>query len=120
VGEARRKAIGTVRASDHKERVYVNIPISLMNKARALYERLKDRQKSMQLPPVSFHMYLEMLLDLGITRMTQQLATEQEISLKKPPLIVTPSQAAREVVMADAVQAQLGGRYVGGRTPRHM
>lgn len=77
------------------------------------HERLTAAQKERKLPTVSFDSFLEHLMMAGLERLAQSMSGQQEPAPITQKIVVTPAEANREMVMADAVQDQRGRRTIG-------
>ena len=115
MGEARRRKVASGGIDPPRipsERVSHTISTRALELLREGHVRLVEAQRERQLPTVSWESFLEHLLMAGLERLAQQVVGKETQKLPER-LVVTPAEAHREMVMADAVSDQHGRRTIG-------
>ena len=122
MGEAIRKlrASGGVQPPrPPRERVSFQLTLEAIRRLKEGHALLTQAQEERKLPKASFDTFLEHLMISGLDALAQSLAGKMSAAEKENRRILTPAEAHRELVMADAVANQQGRRTVGATPMFH-
>jgi hypothetical protein len=97
-----------------QEKIPLRIAKRTADILREGHARLTQAQQDRKLPTVSWDAFLENMMIAGLERLSQSLAGKlEQPKIEQKKMVLTPFEAHRELVMADAVQDQRGRRTVG-------